>query len=104
MDRSSAIKERMRWQQATACKRRLRWLILPRRYFSIRFGSVQPTQSASVTASFLSDQQIHDPTAPHMLPWLAAVGEDVEVVAPGLFEGVGQDRQAVKGPFLVDAV
>jgi hypothetical protein len=36
-----------------------------------------------------------------MLSWLAAVGEDVGVMATGFFEGVGQHREAVKCAVLV---
>jgi hypothetical protein len=34
---------------------------------------------------------------------VAAVGEDVRVVAAGVFEGIGQDRHAVEGTVVVDA-
>ena len=37
-----------------------------------------------------------------MLPRLAAVIQDVGVVAAGVFEGVGEDGQAVEGPFVID--
>ena len=37
-----------------------------------------------------------------MLARLAAVGQNVGVVAARFFEGVGQDAQAVEGPLLVD--
>ena len=48
-------------------------------------------------------QQIDDPAAPHMRPALVAVGEDVGVVAPGILQRIGQDRQAVEGTVGVDA-
>src|SRR5205814_5840399 len=48
-------------------------------------------------------QQIHDPAAPGVdRSLLAAVAEDVGVLAPGVFEGVGQNREAVEGPVGVD--
>src|SRR5262249_7365436 len=52
--------------------------------------------------SFLAQQQVHNPTAPDMWPRPAAVTEDVGVGATGLFQGVGQDRQAVEGSLVVD--
>jgi hypothetical protein len=33
----------------------------------------------------------------------AAVGEEVDVVATGIFEGVGEDRQVGKVPAAIDA-
>ncbi len=35
---------------------------------------------------------------------LAAVGQNVSIVAAGFFEGVSQDGEAVKGPVVVDAL
>jgi hypothetical protein len=37
-----------------------------------------------------------------MRPRLAAVSQDAVVVTTGLFQGIGQDRQAVELAFLVD--
>jgi hypothetical protein len=39
-----------------------------------------------------------------MLPRLAAVLQDVGVGAAGVFQGVGEDGQAVEGPFIVDGL
>src|SRR5260370_1202871 len=36
-----------------------------------------------------------------MRPVGSAMGKNIAVVAAGLFEGVGEDRQAVEGPVLV---
>ena len=48
-------------------------------------------------ALLLVQEQVHDPTATHMLPWLAAVIQNVAVVATHFFQSVSQDRQAVEG-------
>jgi hypothetical protein len=52
--------------------------------------------------SAVADEQIYDP-APLMLPTgSAAVVEDVGVVASGVLQRVGEDRQAVEGTFRFD--
>jgi hypothetical protein len=53
-------------------------------------------------ASLLAQEQVHDPAAPHMLPRLAAEGQDVRVVATSFLQSVGQVGQAVEGPLVVD--
>jgi hypothetical protein len=55
-------------------------------------------------ALLLAQDQVHCPTASDVWPWLAAVGKDVCVMAPGFFEGVGKDGQAVEGCVAVDAL
>jgi hypothetical protein len=47
-------------------------------------------------ASGFAQYQIDDPAPADVLPWLAAVTEDVGVLAPGVLEGVGQDGIAEK--------
>src|SRR5262249_24915566 len=48
--------------------------------------------------------QVHDPAAPHMLTAAAAVRQDLSVSATGVFQGIGQDRQAVEGTLVVDGL
>ncbi|MHB1426128.1 MAG: hypothetical protein ACYC3I_23440 [Gemmataceae bacterium] len=59
---------------------------------------------SSVMVLLLPQDQVHDPAAPHMHSWLAAVGQHVGVMATGFFEDIGQDRHPVKGTILVDAL
>ena len=49
----------------------------------------------------LSKKQIDYPTSPNVRPRMTTVGQDVGVVAPYFFQGVGQDRQAMEGPVVV---
>src|SRR5687768_6225082 len=49
----------------------------------------------------LAEDQIDHPTAADVRPVDPAVGQDVRAVAPGLFEGVGQDRHRAEVPGLV---
>jgi hypothetical protein len=51
-----------------------------------------------------AEQQIHDPAAADMLARLPAVVQDVGIIAAGVFEGVGEDGQAVEGAVIVDAL
>lgn len=37
-----------------------------------------------------------------MRSWFPTVGQDVGIVAAGVFEGVGKDAEAVEGLFVVD--
>ncbi len=57
-------------------------------------------------ASPLAQEQVHHPTAPYMLTRLAAVVQDVGVVAARFFKGVGKDGETggVKRPGWQDAV
>jgi hypothetical protein len=55
-------------------------------------------------ASTLSQQEIDDPAAAHMLAGLAAVVQDVGIVAARFFQGVGQDRQTVKYPVIINGL
>ena len=48
--------------------------------------------------------QIDDPAAADVFSRPAAVVQDVGVVAAGVFEGVGEDRQAVEGAVVVDGL
>ena len=52
--------------------------------------------------SAFSQQQIDDPAAADVFAVVAAVREDVGVGAAGVFEGVGQQRQAVEGAGVVN--
>src|ERR1700722_18901974 len=53
-------------------------------------------------ASLLAKQGVQRPASTDVHSRLAAMSEDGGVVAPGVFEGVGQHWQAVKGPVVVD--
>jgi hypothetical protein len=54
--------------------------------------------------STLTEHKIDDPTSTNVSDnHIAAVVQDVVVIAPGVLKGVGQDRESVKGPFIVDA-
>src|SRR5262249_33719517 len=97
--RSSARSGQTLRQQATAKRRSFRSLSLPslRSHLSSFSGSLQLSQSDSVTGSLLPQQQVYHPTAPDVRPWLAAVRQNVGVSASGFIESVGQYRQAVEG-------
>ena len=50
----------------------------------------------------LPQEQIDHPAAAHMVARLTTVGEEVGVVAAGVFEGIGEDRKTIERPFIVD--
>src|SRR4051812_20617851 len=56
-----------------------------------------------LTARVLAEDQIQRPAAAHVRPRRAQVREDGVVGEAGVFEGVGEDRQAVEGAIGVDA-
>src|SRR5262249_48028022 len=118
--RSSESKCQIRRQQAHPNNRNLRSVARRQRGFvrssllyshmeSISvFGSVEDSHmssvnhSASVMASPLPKQRVHDPTASDMLPRRTAVGENGGVAAAGFFKGVCQDRQSVESTVVID--
>ena len=51
---------------------------------------------------YLTECQADDPAAAHMRPIAAAMGDDLLAVATGVHQGVGEDRHAVEGAFVVD--
>jgi len=53
--------------------------------------------AAGSPGSLLPQQQINDPTAPHMRPAGAAVEEHFHVCASGFFQRIGEDRHPVEG-------
>ena len=55
-------------------------------------------------ASFFPKQQIQEPTTADVFAAAAAVAEDGGVGAAGVFEGVGEERQAVEGAGVVDGL
>src|SRR5262249_6341113 len=57
-----------------------------------------------VPSSSLPQYQINHPAAPDMFPRLPAVVQDVPVGIAGLFQGIGQDGQMVKGPVFIDGL
>src|SRR5262249_12948334 len=52
----------------------------------------------------LAQERINNPAAAVVRARAWAVGQNVRVVAAGLFEGVGEDGHPVEGAFLVDAL
>src|SRR5262245_33122415 len=52
----------------------------------------------------LAEQQVNRPAAADMLARLAAVIEEVTVLAACLFQSIGKDWQALESPLLVDAL
>src|SRR5262245_12044537 len=100
--RSSSSSSQIPRQHATTNSLSLRSLALSCRASSMGFGWEQASHSASVTASLPPEQEVHDPAPPHMLARLAAVAEDLAVVAPRLLQRVREDRQAVERPLGVD--
>src|SRR5262245_49708292 len=70
-----------RRQQAQMNSRNLRALTFPMRDLNIGSGSSHSSHSASVTASFLPQDEIHRPAAARVESGTAAVGEDVGVGA-----------------------
>jgi hypothetical protein len=54
--------------------------------------------------SLLSKHQIHNPAPTNMVTTLTAMRQDVRVVAPGVFEGVSDDGEAVEGSIVVDGL
>src|SRR5262245_48633515 len=62
-----------------------------------RGGSANPRSS-------LAQDQVERPAPPDVRPRRAQVRQELGVGAAGLFEGVGEDGQAVVGPLLVDAL
>jgi hypothetical protein len=51
--------------------------------------------------SLLAQDQIYDPAAADVRLRPAAVPQDGGVLAPGLFQGIGQDRHVLETPLLV---
>src|SRR5262249_7950132 len=60
--------------------------------------------TALVTASHLTQNQIHHPTASYMLPWLSAVRENVGVSATGFLKSIGQDGHQVEVSVVVNGL
>ena len=52
--------------------------------------------------SLLAKHQIHHPAAPDMLATTTAVVQDVGIIAAGVFEGIGENWQAIKSTVVVD--
>jgi len=58
--------------------------------------------AAGSPGSLLPQQQINDPTAPHMRPTGAAVEEHIRVRAAVFLQRIGEDRHPVEGAVGVD--
>src|ERR1700728_4434690 len=54
--------------------------------------------------SLLPEQQVHHPATKNMWPGASTVAQDVLVRAAGIFEGIGQDRETIKGMVGVDGL
>jgi hypothetical protein len=68
------------------------------------FGVRNKSTQAGTEELRLTKDQINNPTAAYMLACRAAMVKDFLVVAAGFFQGVGQERQAVKDAGVVDRV
>jgi len=53
--------------------------------------------AAGSPGSLLPQQQINDPSAPHMRPTGAAVEEHFRVCASGFLQRIGEDRHPIEG-------
>src|SRR5262249_51431520 len=52
----------------------------------------------------LAQDEVHHPASPNMFARRTAVDEHVGLMAPSFFEGIGQHRQALGGPVIVNAL
>src|SRR5207237_950920 len=68
---------------------------------SLASMALLPTRGQEVRLPF-SEEEINGPAPSHVRPLAAAVSEQLLVVALGVEQGIGEDRQAVEGPLLVD--
>src|SRR5262249_43800714 len=59
---------------------------------------------SAIVPSLLTQHQVHRPAPSDMLAGLAAVVQDVGVIAGGVFEGVGEDGKTVEGAVIVDGL
>src|SRR5262245_4894804 len=50
----------------------------------------------------LGQDEVHDPAAASVLPWLPAMGQDVLIDAARVHERVGKNRHAIKRPFVIN--
>src|SRR5262249_31740198 len=65
---------------------------------------IDGTASSRSLCSPLAEDQIDHPAATNMRAWVAAVVEDFPARTPSLLQGVGQDRELVEGPVVVDGL
>src|SRR5207248_1807673 len=65
-------------------------------------GERPGAKSSRGQGSLPAQQKIDDPAAADVGPWPAAVRQEVEVVAAGVFKGVGKDGQIPESPLLVN--
>src|SRR5262249_12215567 len=101
---SPVIRLQTRRQQAQENSRIFRSLTPPwgSSQSSIPSESEQANHSASVMGSPLAQKEVEQPASLNVTAWLAAVVEDNGVLAPGVFQGIGEHRQAAEGPLVVD--
>src|ERR1700680_3675973 len=74
----------------------------------LRWGCLWPIYHQEILSrpslrhrSLLAQDEVHCPAAADMLTWLAAMGQNVGVVATGFFQRVGQNWHTIEDPFLV---
>jgi hypothetical protein len=54
--------------------------------------------------SRLAQNEVDHPTTSNVIPRLAAVVQDVGIVAATFFESIGKDGHKVEGTYIVDAL
>src|SRR5262249_48098615 len=64
--------------------------------WAVRVRQAAATVPNLIVPSLLAQDQVHHPAAADVWPWTPAVGEDVGVAAAGVFQGIGEDWQAVE--------
>lgn len=58
------------------------------------------TTGNQVVCSVQAEHEVQYPASSGVRAWRSQVAEDVLVVAPGLFEGVGENGQVIEGAFV----
>src|SRR5262249_8194911 len=92
----SGSQPRARQQQRATKRRACRRLILGPRCASIAWGSCEANHSCSVMLSLPAEQEVYRETTSNVRLRLSQMSQKFCVVAPGVFEGVGHNRQAVQ--------
>src|SRR5262249_38513544 len=74
------------------------------RFLSCQQGSVLPRLLLPRHLVGILTVNESQPAPTHMGAWTAAVVKDIPARTPSLLKGVGQDRQLVEGPVVVDGL
>src|SRR5215510_9540620 len=69
-----------------------------------RRGRCRPATRLRPSHLLLAEDGVHHPAATHMRARLTQMDEELLVSAAGVFQCVGQDRQAVERSLVVDAL